>query len=145
METTRFDAIATTLAETSTRRGALRFLAAAALGAGSLALLGQDEGEARRRRPGRRRPHHPHYPHADSRPLKTLRQICSPASDICSGSLECGAPTTRHTCSDTVASVASWCCVPARAVCSGECDCCGNTYCSYDDNNVGHCVPNPEG
>jgi hypothetical protein len=49
METTRFDQITSTLAESSTRRGALRFLAAAVLGAGSLALLGQEESEARRR------------------------------------------------------------------------------------------------
>ena len=55
METTRFDQITSTLAETSTRRSALRFLVAAAFGAGSMVLLGADESEARRRRGGKRR------------------------------------------------------------------------------------------
>ena len=54
METTRFDQITSTLAETSTRRGAQRFLVAAAFGAGSMVLLGADESEARRRRSGSR-------------------------------------------------------------------------------------------
>jgi hypothetical protein len=55
METTRFDQITTTLAETSTRRGAFRFLAAAAFGLGAMTVLGSEEGEARRRRGGKKR------------------------------------------------------------------------------------------
>ena len=75
--------------------------------------------------------------------VRTLREICTPGHDTCSQGLQCGAPTTRHTCSSTVEGVEAWCCVPPGGQCS-ECDCCGNYYCSYDDNNVGHCVPNPE-
>jgi hypothetical protein len=150
MATTRFDEITSTLAETSTRRGALRFLVAAVFGAGSLALVGAQESEARRRRPVRRRPRRPGspprpYPHVEPRPTKSARQICVVGRDTCSGGLQCGAPTTRHTCSSTVEGIDAWCCLPQGAVCSTECDCCGNNYCSYDDNNVGHCVTNPEG
>ena len=49
MDTTRFDQIASTFAQTHNRRGAFRFLAAAALGVGSLTLLAPDEGQARKR------------------------------------------------------------------------------------------------
>jgi hypothetical protein len=139
MEKTRFDEITSTLAATSTRRGALRFLATAAFGLGSIAVLGSEESSARRRG-GKKRGKSGRGKGAK----KSLREICSPRQDTCSGGLECGAPTTRHTCSSTVEGVDSWCCVPAGAVCSGECDCCGDNYCSYDDNNVGHCEPNPE-
>ena len=49
MDTTRFDRIASTFAQTHNRRGAFRFLAAAALGAGGLAALRSDESQARQR------------------------------------------------------------------------------------------------
>jgi hypothetical protein len=140
METTRFDEIASTLAETSTRRGALRFLAAAAFGLGSVAVLGHEESAARRRRGGKKKNRK-----ATSGSVKAARQICTPGRDTCSGGLQCDAPTTRHTCSSTVEGIDAWCCLPAGSECHTECDCCGNYYCSYDDNNVGHCEPNPEG
>jgi hypothetical protein len=149
MATTRFDEITSTLSQTSTRRGALRFLAAAAFGAGSLALLGQDETDARRRGGrkggrGRRGRGGGKSGGSGTVTLKSARQICTPGQDTCAGGLQCAAPTTRHSCSSTVEGVNAWCCLPQGAVCSTECDCCGNTYCSYDNNNVGHCVPNPE-
>jgi hypothetical protein len=77
--------------------------------------------------------------------VKSARQICVVDQDTCDGGLQCGAPTTRHSCSSTVDGIAAWCCLPAGSVCSPESDCCGDYYCGYDDNNVGHCMPNPEG
>jgi hypothetical protein len=50
MDTQRFDRLTSTLVETRTRRGTLRLLAAAALGAGGLTVLGRGESEARKRR-----------------------------------------------------------------------------------------------
>ena len=77
-------------------------------------------------------------------PKKSLREICEPEVDVCRGNLQCGAPTTRHTCSSTVEEVEAWCCVPPGGACT-ECDCCGNFYCAYDDDNNPTCQPNPEG
>jgi hypothetical protein len=50
MDITRFDRITVTVAQSSSRRDVLRLFGAAALGAGSLALLGSGESEAKRRR-----------------------------------------------------------------------------------------------
>ena len=77
-------------------------------------------------------------------PKKSLREICEPQVDVCRGNLQCGTPTTRHTCSSTVDGVEAWCCVPPGGACT-ECDCCGNYYCAYDDDNNPTCQPNPEG
>ncbi len=49
MESQRFDRIASTFARSNSRRGVLTLLGAAALGAGGLAVLAADEGEARRK------------------------------------------------------------------------------------------------
>ena len=73
-----------------------------------------------------------------------LREICVPGLDVCASPYQCDVPTTRHTCSSTVAGVSAWCCVPPSGGCT-ECDCCGNYYCAFDDNNVASCQPNPEG
>jgi hypothetical protein len=135
METNRFDRITTCFAAASTRRGAVAVLAA--LGLGSLAGLRQDATEARRK-------HKKHKRGGSSGPTKGLREICTPGVDTCSSGLQCSSPTTRHTCSDTVQGVSTWCCVPPGGSCT-ECDCCGNYYCEFDDNNQPHCVPNPEG
>ncbi len=166
METTRFDAITSTFAGTSTRRGALRVLAAAAFGAGGLAILGQDEGQARKKggkkKGGKGKGGKGGGTNGGgagtggtgtgagtggagtSVATRGLREICTPGQDTCSAGLQCGAPTTRHSCSSSVQGINALCCIPAGGQCSGECDCCGDNYCSYDDNNVGHCVPNPE-
>lgn len=50
MDTQRFDRIASTYAETRTRRGALRALTAAAFAAGSLAVLGGGDVDAKKKR-----------------------------------------------------------------------------------------------
>jgi hypothetical protein len=50
MDTQHFDRIAGSFAESRTRRGALRALAAAAFGIGSVALLADDESTAKKRK-----------------------------------------------------------------------------------------------
>ena len=50
MDSQRFDRIASSFAETRTRRNALHVLAAAAFGAGSLAVLGGDNVDAKKKR-----------------------------------------------------------------------------------------------
>jgi hypothetical protein len=158
MESTRFDQITSTFAQTRTRRSALGLLGMAALGASGLELLVADEGEARRRR--KKKNKHKNQGsgtgtgsgggtsggggNSTNGNAKGLHDICIPGQDTCSAGLQCGAPTTRHTCSSTVEGVDAWCCVPPGGRCS-ECDCCGDYYCAYDDNNVPMCVPNPEG
>src|SRR3954452_7021054 len=98
METRTFDTLTSRVASTSTRRGALRFLAAAALGGASLGLMHQDDAAAKRKRkkPEGRGGTVP------SAPTTGLRQICAPGLETCGTGLHCGAPTTRHTCSSTV-------------------------------------------
>jgi hypothetical protein len=135
VDTTKFDRLTSQFAEADTRRGVLRFFAATALGVGSLAVLHQNETDARRRRKKHK---------TGSGPTKGLRETCSAGQDTCSGGLQCSTPTTRHTCSSTVQGVSTWCCVPPGGSCT-ECDCCGDNYCEFDDNNQPHCVPNPEG
>jgi hypothetical protein len=50
MATTRFDAVTSSLAQTHSRRGALRLLGLAALGASGLAVLKTEEGQAKKKR-----------------------------------------------------------------------------------------------
>src|SRR4051812_16216432 len=125
METRTFDTLTSRVARTSTRRGALRFLAAAALGGASLGLMRQDDAAAKRKRK-KSKGSGGTGGTVPSAPAQGLRQICAPSTDTCGAGLHCGAPTTRHTCSSTVEDVTTWCCVPEGAVCAGECDCCGN-------------------
>ena len=143
MDTERFDSLASNFAVTSTRRRALRFLAAAAFGTGSLALYRHDDVSAKRKSKKHKQPSQGGTTQP-SLPGKGLREICIPGQDVCDAGLQCGAPTTRHTCNSTVDGVDAWCCVPPGGRCS-ECDCCGNYYCAYDDDNNPTCVPNPEG
>jgi hypothetical protein len=68
METSQFDRISTAFAQTRSRRTALRYLGAAALGAGGFSLLMSAEGEAKKRRKDKRkkkrqdRPQQPEQP-----------------------------------------------------------------------------------
>src|SRR3712207_1520248 len=104
METTRFDQIASNVARTHSRRGAFRLLATAALGAGGLAVLGQDEGQARKRgkkKGGKGKGGKGPGSSGTTGSVRALRQICVPGHDTCSSGLQCGVPTTRHTCSST--------------------------------------------
>ena len=55
METSQFDRISATFAQTRDRRSVLRHLGAAAFGAGGFSLLVSADGEAKRRRKGRRK------------------------------------------------------------------------------------------
>ena len=50
MATTRFDAVTSSLAQTHSRRGALRLLGLAALSASGLAVLSHEEGQAKKKR-----------------------------------------------------------------------------------------------
>ena len=110
METTRFDQITSTLGETSTRRGALRALAAAAFGLGSVAVLGSQESAAKRRKKG-----------------KKQRPICQgqPDDTPCTGDGRCrnGMCQARPTCatSPTVCANATTTSVVDRTCCSSTC------------------------
>jgi len=52
MDTTRFDKLTSTFAQSQSRRGALRLLGAALVSAGGLGLLAADESHARRKKKG---------------------------------------------------------------------------------------------
>jgi hypothetical protein len=136
MDTARFDRLISTFAEVSTRRGAVRVLAA--IGLTGLTVLRPDETGAKQK--GRRKKKNKHRGDA----TKGLRQSCTPGQTSCRAGLRCDEPTTRHTCSSTVDGIDNWCCVPPGGSCT-ECDCCGDYYCAFDDNNNPTCVPNPEG
>jgi hypothetical protein len=113
METTRFDQITSTLGETRTRRGALRALAAAAFGLGSVAVLGGQESAAKRRKKGKKG--------------KKKRPTCQgqPDDTPCSGDGRCrnGLCQARPTCatSPTVCANATTTSVVDRACCSSIC------------------------
>ncbi len=158
MDSQRFDRITSSFAHTQSRRGTLRLFGLAAFGASGLSLLIAEPGDARRRKKknksgagggnqdgsgGGNQDGSGGGSQDGSR--KQLKEICEPSVDKCASGLACGSPTTRHTCSSSVPDGDShWCCVPPGGRCT-ECDCCGDYYCSYDDNNVPTCVPNPEG
>lgn len=131
METKQFDQLVSGLARHGTRRGMLRYLAAA-VGAGVAFPLVVEDGDARRRRRRKK-----------GGGGLALREICTPRRSTCAKGLKCSSPTTRHSCSSTVEGVDSWCCVPPGGRCT-ECDCCGDYYCEFDDNNNPTCQPNPE-
>jgi hypothetical protein len=127
VDSSRFDQLSKVLGSGVTRRIALGALAATALG-GTAPLLATREAAAKKRK----------------KKGLGLRKRCGGKSK-CKKGLKCGSPTTRHTCDSQTQGVDSWCCIPPGGKCSGECDCCGNNYCSFDNNNQGHCVTNPEG
>ena len=132
MEDLRFDRAISRLAHIGTRRGMMRFLAAA-VGAGVSAPLLAEHGEARRRRKKKK----------GGAGGLGLRQICTSGQSTCAKGLRCDEPTTRQTCSSTVQGIDAWCCVPPGGRCT-ECDCCGDYYCEFDDNNNPTCQPNRE-
>jgi hypothetical protein len=146
MDDQQFDRFAQIVAATQTRRGALRLVLAAAVGAvvPVVATTEVEAGGGRKKKKKGNRNKGGDSDGGTSGPEKSLRESCTPGTDTCSGGLQCDTPTTRHTCSSTVAGVSKWCCVPQGGSCS-ECDCCGDNYCEFDNNNKPHCVPNPEG
>ncbi|MCC6314671.1 MAG: hypothetical protein IT337_11750 [Thermomicrobiales bacterium] len=58
MDSERFDRIATNLGQPQNRRGVLRVIGAALLGAGGLTLLAERDGEAKRKKHKKHRRHH---------------------------------------------------------------------------------------
>ena len=74
MDTERFDSLTSNFAVTSTRRRALRFLAAAAFGTGSLALYRHDDASAKRKGKKHKRPSQGGTTQP-SQPGKGLREI----------------------------------------------------------------------
>jgi hypothetical protein len=136
MEWHQFDALAARIAWGGTRREVLQRLGLAALGIGSLSLVGSAADARRRKKHKKRR--------GDGGGNLGLFAICDPANDACQAGLKCDSPTTRHTCSSTVEGVDTWCCVPPGGRCT-ECECCGDYYCDFGDANPdGACIRNPE-
>ena len=144
MERERFDHIATTFAQIRNRREALRLFAAAALGAGALTMMGQDEGEARRRRGKKRK---------GGKGKNNER--CLKAGDRCRKDSECCTDKTNRICevafnasnSDTT------CCGGNGAVCGVPNDdgdytapfCCAGFDCIYSEGDAkGVCQRVPE-
>jgi hypothetical protein len=84
LDTTRFDRITVNVAQSSSRRGVLRLLGVAALGAGSLTCFGAAEGEAKRRRKHKKR--------KKSQP-QDQRQKPSPSGPTCSDGKKNGSET----------------------------------------------------
>jgi hypothetical protein len=136
MERKHFDRVTRHIATAGSRRGAVRALAATAVGLAALVGGHQDATEARHQ--------HKKHKRGTSPAPKGLKEVCTPGVDTCSAGLRCDTPTTRHTCSSRVQGVSDWCCVPPGGSCT-ECDCCGDFYCEFDDDNQPHCVANPEG
>lgn len=147
MDSQRFDAFTSIFSQPHSRRRTVRLVTASLLGASGLGVLARGESTARRRKKGGKGGKSGGKGTGGGTgggPKKDLSEICDPEVDVCRGQLQCGAPTTRHTCSSTVEGIEAWCCVPPGGACS-ECDCCGNFYCTYDDDNNPTCQPNPEG
>ena len=108
METARFDHITSTLGETSTRRGALRGLAAAAFGLGSVAVLGSQESAAKRRRGSKKKQKSPCQGQPDDTPcngdgrcrngLCQARPTCATSPTVCPNTTT-GSVVDRACCS----------------------------------------------
>lgn len=147
METQRFDAITSTLAQTQQRRSVFRLFGAAVLSASGVGILLSDEGEARRRRKKKGK--------GKKRCLKSGK-TCQKNKQCCSKkNLICDVPQNASN-SDTE------CCGASGAVCGGVNDdgdflppyCCigeaGNNafVCSQSDPENpfvrGTCVPAPD-
>ncbi len=138
MDSQRFDRIASTFAETRTRRGALQLLGAAMLAVGGLNLLGTDEGEAKRRRKKK------------GKGKGKGKDRCFSAGAPCSSDAQCCTDTTKRICE--VASNAgnsdTTCCGGLGAACGGLNEdgdalapfCCADFACSSDTASPGQCL-----
>ena len=104
MDSKHFDRIATTLADTQTRRGLLRLLTGAALGAAGVSLLGSEETGARRRK---------------GRKGGSGGQL--PAGAFCKNDQQCAPEKTNRICEVAVNASNSdrTCCGGQGAVCGG--------------------------
>ena len=103
MDSTRFDGLARDLASPSTRRQALRTLAATGLGLG-IARLGLDGTDAKGK--GKK---------------KRVTERCK-KREQCGGGLQCKPSNSQNSCfPDTE----KRCCKPVGAKCDNGCECCG--------------------
>lgn len=112
MDTRRFDRIATTLADSHTRRGMLRLLTGAALGAAGISALGSAETGARRRK--RRKG-------SKSNSGEGGGNGYLPAGAFCKHDDQCGFEKTYRICEVAVNASNSdrTCCGAQNAVCGG--------------------------
>jgi hypothetical protein len=131
MDGSRFDALAKTLSLTGTRRRVLGSLAGLPALGGLLALLDQDDAEAKDRR---RRRKQRHKKRKDKSQGKRKQRACKPKSRarICAG--RCGEVKNRDTC--------------GKAIDCGSCDCtppCGECFTCQDAGPIapGTCVVDP--
>ena len=106
MDTMRFDALSRTLSGTTSRRDALRTLAAVGLGlAVGQAGLGMAAAKSKKGK-GKK---------------KKLGDRCS-SKDTCAGGLQCKVANSQNSCYDTSE---QRCCKPIGARCDDGCECCG--------------------
>ena len=126
MESTRFDAISRVLAGMSSRRDAMRTIAAGGLGLGlGATALGLDDALAGK--------HHRKHKKKKKKGTdsKVVRQVCT-KSYTCQGDLVCQVANSENGCDQAVG---KHCCVPLGGDCEDGCDCCGvGVIC-----NGGHC------
>lgn len=101
MDSTRFDALSRQLAATSSRRGAIRTMAAGGLSL-SLARIGFGTASADDKK-------------------KKLGARCKKSSE-CKGALKCKKSNSENGC---FAKTEERCCKPIGAPCNDGCDCCG--------------------
>lgn len=153
MDTQRFDNLATALAGTHNRRGALQVIGATALSIGGIGLLGVADGDARRRKKRKNK---------KGKGKKNDR--CFKAGDSCSFDDQCCPKSTNRICDvpHNASNSDKACCGGQGAVCGGVNDdgdaigpfCCVGSagvrsfVCSQNDSNnpfvQGTCIPAPE-
>jgi hypothetical protein len=102
MDSTRFDSIAREMASTSTRRSAMRTIAAAGFGLG-LAGIGLTSASAAKK--GK----------------KKVGARCKKSKE-CKGGLQCKKSNSQNSC---YAKTEERCCKPVGAKCNDGCECCG--------------------
>jgi hypothetical protein len=130
MDARHFDALTRTLSEAGSRRGLLGLLAALPLVGGLVALLAQDEGEARGHRHRRRVKRHKHG--RGRRRQHHRKKQCQPNSKAATCAGTCG--SVKNNCQKTV-DCGSCACEPPCAVCF---------TCEDGPNTPGTCVVDPE-
>jgi hypothetical protein len=116
MESTRFDAISRVLAGMSSRRNAMRTIAAGGLGL-SLGATGLELEDALARKHRR----HRKKKNKKGTDTKVVRQTCQKTYQ-CQGDLVCQVANSENGCGQEVG---KHCCVPLGGPCDDGCDCCG--------------------
>jgi len=117
MESTRFDAIARVLAGMSSRRSAMRAIAAGGLGLGlGATALGLEDALA-----GKHHRKHKKKKNKKGTDSKVVRDVCT-KSYTCQGDLVCEVANSENGCGQETG---KHCCVPLGGPCEDGCDCCG--------------------